>query len=528
MNIKINSRLIQVFVLSMGLFLSGLSGWVLYKVEESAIITEFEKDVDVRAASLYREVLINFETLRSLTILFNGDTVPEMKRFNQEARRILSRHPDIQALEWIPRVVHSERGIYESKLYLDFPEFEITERHEQGHMIVAGEREEYYPVYYVEPLIGNEAAFGFDLASNAIRLVTLGKSRDSATPQATSSITLVQENENQKGFLAFVPIYRGNSSTLSKRRENLIGFALGVYRVGDIFASSALNEEALGIDMKLVDETSSSNADILYSHRSGIGFEVNHNITYKKELPEIWGRKWSLIASPTLSYIDVRRDSLPVVIFISGIIVTLFIFFYIYMISKRTITIQKIVTERTNELNKANLMLESLSRTDGLTGVSNRRNMDEFLDSEWLRAIRNKSSISFILIDIDHFKLFNDNYGHPKGDKCLKEVAAKLNSLVNRSGDLVARYGGEEFALVLTDTEAVEFIADKCRQSIEQLQIPHEFSKTASVVTISVGHCSVIPEKGSDSGLIIDTADKALYKAKKGGRNRVEQIQFQL
>lgn len=258
MTIKINPNQVIVLVVIIGVILSSMSSWFLYKAEEKAILSEFHKDVDERAASLYREVAINFETLRSLAILFNGDTIPEFKQFSLEAQKILSRHSDIQALEWIPRVIHSERATYEAKLQQDFPEFEITERKEQGHMVTAEEREEYFPVYYVEPLIGNETAFGFDLASNFTRLETLEKSRDTATLYATASITLVQERAKQKGFLAFLPIYKGSSSTIAKRRDNLIGFVLGVYRLGDIFTSSALNDEELGIDIKLVDETLSS------------------------------------------------------------------------------------------------------------------------------------------------------------------------------------------------------------------------------------------------------------------------------
>ena len=230
---------------------------------------------------------------------------------------------------------------------------------------------------------------------------------------------------------------------------------------------------------------------------------------------------------PTLSYIAVRRNILPQAIFITGIVFTFLIVFYIHIITKRAATIQRIVTEKTSELNDANKKLKKLSRIDGLTGIANRRFMDDFFDKEWLRAIRNKTSISFILIDIDFFKLYNDNYGHPKGDECLKKVAAKLKEQVNRSGDLVARYGGEEFALVLADTEKAEYIANNCQQSIEELQIPHAFSKTADVVTISVGLCTIVPEKGTDPGLIIETADKALYKAKEAGRNRVEKIILQ-
>ncbi len=413
MDTKNNSTLMLILVVVTGVILSSLSGWFFYKAEEKAIISEFRKDVNERAASLYREVAINFETLYSLAILFNGDTIPDLKQFSTEAKRTLSRHHDIQALEWIPRVIHSQRAAYESKQRQEFPEFEITERKEQGYMVTAEERDVYFPVYYVEPLIGNEAAFGFDLASNATRFKTLQKAWDTAIPQATASITLVQEHAKQKGFLAFLPIYEGMPATLDKRRENLKGFVLGVYRIGDIFNSSTLNDELLGIEMKLVDETLSSGYDTLHIHNFRTGFTAHKSITYRKELPEIWGRQWSLVASPTLSYIAVRRGMLPLVVFVSGIVFTLFIAVYIHIITRRANTIQRIVTEKTNALNEANKKLKKLSRIDGLTGVANRRYMDEFLDKEWLRAIRNKSSISFILIDIDFFKLYNDNYGHP-------------------------------------------------------------------------------------------------------------------
>ena len=135
MIIKDKSKLIQILVLLIGVVLSSLSGWFLYKAEEKVIIIDFQKDVDEQAALLYREVIINFETLRSLAILFNRDTIPELKLFNLEARKILARHPDIQALEWIPRVIHSERATYESKIRKDFPEFEIRERKAQGLMV---------------------------------------------------------------------------------------------------------------------------------------------------------------------------------------------------------------------------------------------------------------------------------------------------------------------------------------------------------------------------------------------------------
>jgi diguanylate cyclase (GGDEF)-like protein len=516
---KLNFILTSVAVVT--ITLSSFCGWVLYQAEERSITREFSKDVDERAASIYREMLINFEPLRSLAILFNGDAIPEYTRFQNEAQGILSRHSDIQALEWIPRITHSERPQFVSRIRQYFPDYEIKEQNEQGQIVIAGTRQAYFPIYYVEPLETNEVALGFDISSSASRLEKLEQSRDGGMPLATASTMIVQDNGKSKWFFAFLPIYRGDSSTVEQRRKNLLGFILGIYRSEDIFTSSALSNRELGIDMTLEDITLSSESQILYIHKSRTGFPVYEDLVYHKELPDIWGRKWALIASPTVNYINSRRGMLPLIMFGIGIAFTVFIVWYIRMNERRTATIQKIVTEKTNELSEANRKLELLSRADALTGIANRRTMDEVLNQEWLRAIRNQSSLSFILIDIDYFKYYNDNYGHVMGDKCLKKVAVTLQAIPRRAADLVARYGGEEFALVLAETENAKSVAEECRRAIEALQIPHLFSDNANILTISVGLCTCIPESGTSPNLIIDSADKALYNAKRSGRNRV-------
>ncbi len=181
--------------------------------------------------------------------------------------------------------------------------------------------------------------------------------------------------------------------------------------------------------------------------------------------------------------------------------------------------------ELKKELEEKNVELERLSSLDGLTGIANRRIFDEFTKKEWGRAAREDQSLSLILIDIDHFKPYNDNYGHQGGDDCLRQVAQKLASSVKRPTDLVARYGGEEFAVVMpgTDLEGAKSIAASLCEGISSMSLPHAHSSTADCVTISLGVASMTPSAGGKPQELIEKADEALYKAKESGRN-----QFQL
>ncbi|MGR3319770.1 MAG: GGDEF domain-containing response regulator [Candidatus Anammoxibacter sp.] len=175
------------------------------------------------------------------------------------------------------------------------------------------------------------------------------------------------------------------------------------------------------------------------------------------------------------------------------------------------------------ELEKANKKLERLSFLDGLTGISNRRHFDMFLDEEWRRCERDVKYLSLVMTDIDFFKKYNDTYGHQQGDDCLKQVAATLDAVAKRPGDLTARYGGEEFVLVLSDTDSNNalILAEKYRDAVVSLKIPHGNSDTSEYVTLSLGIATVIPSAGLSHQDLIEAADKALYKAKSAGRNRV-------
>jgi diguanylate cyclase (GGDEF)-like protein/PAS domain S-box-containing protein len=167
--------------------------------------------------------------------------------------------------------------------------------------------------------------------------------------------------------------------------------------------------------------------------------------------------------------------------------------------------------------------LRQLSATDGLTGVANRRAFDEALEKEWHRAMRSNEPLSLVMADIDLFKAYNDHYGHVAGDDCLRRVAAAIADCAKRSGDLVARYGGEEFAVILprTDAAAAREIAERIRQRVEALGIPHAGNPAGGHITISLGISTRTPPQNVDFVSLMQGADQALYKAKESGRNTV-------
>lgn len=180
--------------------------------------------------------------------------------------------------------------------------------------------------------------------------------------------------------------------------------------------------------------------------------------------------------------------------------------------------------ESQKKLIEKNEELERLSSLDGLTEIHNRRYSFEYLERELKRTIRDKIAISFIMVDIDYFKAFNDSYGHLAGDDCLKRVAKGLKDSLNRPTDLLVRYGGEEFMAVLpgTDAEGSVTLAERMRTGIENLKIEHTSSQVSQFVTVSLGVATVFPVKNSSYTEYIASADKALYRAKQAGRNRVE------
>lgn len=177
------------------------------------------------------------------------------------------------------------------------------------------------------------------------------------------------------------------------------------------------------------------------------------------------------------------------------------------------------VITRLHKINR----LQALSEIDELTQLANRRSFQKHLTSEWQRALRSRSHLSLIICDVDYFKLYNDTYGHPQGDECLRQVARAIGQSVRRPGDLAARYGGEEFVILLpnTDADGAQQVAKAAAENVRALALEHTASKVASHVSISLGVTTLIPRAGVAVSTLVDTADLGLYEAKRRGRDQM-------
>ena len=314
--------------------------------EWASIESEFEELADNHIAALSKGVGSNMEIIRGIKALFIASQEVERVEFKAFVKVFLARHAEIQAMEWIPRVRDSERETYEEAARKDgLAGFQISKQDVQGQMVRDQKRAEYFPVYYVEPLEGNETAVGFNLASDSFRLEALERARDTGAMVATARIILVQETGKQFGFLLFQPIYSTNipHATIEQRRANLTGFALVVFRIGDLVKESLKGIESKEIDIHIYDQTAKADQNLLYSHgyppylltqspMDQVTMEEENYILagiHIRVSIDVADRQWIILLHPTQEFIDREKTMFPAGVLVGGLLLTALITVYL-------------------------------------------------------------------------------------------------------------------------------------------------------------------------------------------------------
>lgn len=372
----------------MGALVSALGFQEIQRHERGQSVTEFERAAASGMAAIERRIDANLSSVRAIKGFLESSPSVERDNFHAFVAPMLQRNSAVRALEWIPRIPATERSAYETRAVRDgFADFRITERSADGKLTAAGDRTEFFPVYFVEPFEGNEAALGFDLGSNPSRLAALKKARDSGNLTASAKITLVQSGKT--GVLIFDPIYRTGqpNNTIEMKRRNLTGFALGVLQIDEMVneAIGSENQSAPkfgGINYFLYDDVLANGKGALFVHSSQAPATIQamHTARTGAHLEtsiDVGGRQWTIIAKPADAAFGSETLWQAWSILVLGLVLTGSLSGLLGVYINRNHAVQALVTSRTEELRNSETRVRAIvdNTAEGIITIDERGNI---------------------------------------------------------------------------------------------------------------------------------------------------------
>jgi len=414
------------------------------------------------------------------------------------------RFPGIQSIGFVERVKAPQRDAHVKRMRAEgFPDYEIRP---------TGEREEMFPTVFNEPFLARNARFiGFDAYSEPIRRAAMDRARDNADTAISGKVVLIGDAyrgmlPQQPGFLMYVPVFDKDVRTLgpAERDAALRGFVFSPFRVYDLMRG-ILDEGVLQVlDMQVYDGPSMNPANELIDTRTAWRMTAGESVpAFSRQVSfPMPGRLWTIRFVSRPEFDAALQRTRPWAVLGAGVLASVVLFF---------LTVALVAA-----WNRAH----HLSMRDPLTGLYNRRYLEETMGRELPRARRLGESVGVIVIDIDHFKRLNDTFGHDAGDFVLERTGELLRA-ATRNSDIACRFGGEEFAVILPGATLLvaRNRAEAIRAALESLKIEYEGTPLGPV-TVSAGVASM-PPHGQDWAYTLQQADRALYTAKQAGRNRV-------
>jgi len=489
-----------VFLLAMGV--TGLAYNLTRVTIRSAAERAFEQHVE-RVEKAIRDRMLAYEqVLRSGAGLFassSGVTRLEWRRFvaTMNTREL---YPGLRGVHYAPWVTAKDLETHIAAVRAEgFADYTVRP---------PGQRPEYVPVMWPEPFDErNQRVMGFDMHSDATRRDAIQRARDSGRSAITGKVALAGEGKDPvPGFVYYLPIYSPELQprNLADRRAMLAGFVFCPFRMPDLMAGT-LDKEIEFVHVEIYDGPVPTKDNWLYDEDKdlrALGANAGGRFSLKREL-EFGGRTWSVYYGATDKFVGTIDRTTPILLLLVGGAASL------------------IATLLSFRLLRSEAIALAASMHDGLTNLYNRRYLEATLWREESRARRNNMPISIIQLDLDHFKKFNDTYGHAAGDEVLRTVAVVLRE-ETRGDDIACRYGGEEFTVIMpgaslaTATERAEAL----RKSVAKLRLRHE-GKALPNITIS-GGVAVFPDHGATLQSVLNKADAALILAKREGRARIK------
>ncbi len=510
-------RYLRILVAPVAVCLSLVIGVAAYVIDLGA--AQERRDFAQRAQNTSHSIQKGFEAaetaLNSLAALYAASEEVERDEFQVFGSELMAHLPGVWALEWVPRVPRVERVAFERRARArGLVGFSITDPVPGGGRVPSPPREEHFPVLYIVPENASAAPLGFDIASSPGGHAALLEARDSGLTVATGRLGPVEPGSGSHTFLLLHPIYREPSvpPTPAGRREQLAGHVLAVVRFPEIMSHALAGMDTEGVAYELVDLDAPGESALL--HAGGDALHRDRaTLSWSREF-EVGQRRWSLALrrdSPARSFL---RFWIPWAIISTGAVLTGMLGLLLISIVGRTARVERLVRDRTAELEAASANLRQMTVIDPLTELLNRRGIEEKL----VRMTR-RTEVMAVLIDLDDFKSINDTYGHSAGDAVLAGTAGAIAGAL-RPTDLVARIGGDEFLAILPNSPllAATSIAERIRGAVEKLrfdEIPDD-----ATPTVSLGAGAVPPGTESVTELLKQLGS-SLRASKRGGKNRL-------
>jgi diguanylate cyclase (GGDEF)-like protein len=504
-------RVALIAILVFGVALSVAAFFAISSREHDVVRLTFEQRAQNRAAAIELAMERGLESVENSGALFdsgNGITGAQFRAFGERA---LARNPALKAVAWTPLVRKDARRAFEAAAQRDVPGYRIRELDARFRMVLAGERDEYFPILYSVDRDGpDQSPFGMDRLSVANGREGLERSRASGLATSSGRIRITTGHfQGEMGVALSRPVYRPGASlyTPEQRNRNLVGFTISIVVIRDLVGNVLKRVGSQGFRVALYDESARETERFLAvwpdavqkdpALTGGTGHGLERGVRFK-----VGDRDWLAVMTPEAGSLDSATSWHAWAVAGTGLLFALLLAVYV----------------ETSRRYARNIQEQAI--TDSLTGLHNRRFLWEWLKREFLRAERRSSTIAAIMLDIDHFKRVNDTFGHEAGDQVLKELGALLKRSV-RGTDVACRYGGEEFALVLPEIsiENVHRRAEAIRVAVKQLALEYR-GRSLGPIAVSLG-VAVFPFHAHDEDSLFRKADEALYEAKRAGRDRV-------
>ena len=454
-----------------------------------------------------QRLMIYEQVLRATKGLFvvNREVTRDMFSAYIQALNLTENYPGIQGIGFSAFVPAQEKERHIASVRKEgFEEYTIRPE---------GEREVYSAIVYIEPFADrNLRAFGYDMYSEPVRRAAMDKARDTGESALSGKVTLVQETsgEVQSGFLIYLPVYKEDMQyeVPELRRRYLLGWVYAPFRMGD-FMRGLFDDLGIDVDIEIYDGGTLNEAARMFDARSDVqalspGFRWR-SVARIEAANHMWSV--AIAALPVFEHrIESGRTQL---VLQAGLSISLLLALLMWIF----------LDDRARAVQATNQAMQ-LALYDPLTGLPNRKLLDERLHQALAAAKRNGGQVALLFIDLDKFKPVNDNYGHSYGDLLLKEVAQRLRGCV-RESDTASRLGGDEFVALLPEVEGAEDVSVVADKILQRLTMPYHVAGHTFDISASIG-AAIYPQDGADAKALTRSADLAMYDAKNSGRANVK------